>query len=110
GDATRPDDTRQVCAGASHVYQCTNAPDYHRWPEQFPPLHRGILAGAAAGGAKLIVMENLYMYGPHHGAPMTEVTPLRGRGSRSTTRRLMTEELFAAHRAGQVRATSLPAS
>jgi nucleoside-diphosphate-sugar epimerase len=110
GDATRPDDTRQVCAGASHVYQCTNAPDYHRWPEQFPPLQRGIMAGAAAADAKLIVMENLYMYGPHSGEPMTEATPLLGRGSRSTTRRLMTEELFAAHRAGQVRAVSVRAS
>src|SRR5207237_1149089 len=88
---------------------CTNAPDYHRWPQQFPPLQRGILAGAAAAGAKLIVMENLYMYGPHGGAPMTEATPLRGHGSRSTTRRLLTEELFAAHRAGQVRAVSLRA-
>jgi nucleoside-diphosphate-sugar epimerase len=110
GDATRPDDTRQVCAGASHVYHCANAPDYHRWPEQFPPLQRGIMAGAAAAGARLIVMENLYMYGPHGGAPMTEATPLRGHGSRSTTRRLLTEELFAAHGAGQVRATCVRAS
>jgi nucleoside-diphosphate-sugar epimerase len=110
GDATHPEDTRQVCVGASHVYQCTNAPDYHRWPQQFPPLQRGVLAGAAAAGAKLIVMENLYMYGPHGGEPMTETTPLRGHGSRSTTRRLMTEELFAAHRAGHIRAVSVRAS
>jgi nucleoside-diphosphate-sugar epimerase len=99
-----------VCAGATHVYNCTNAPDYHRWPEQFPPLQRGVLAGAAAAGAKLIVMENLYAYGPHGGAPMTEATPLRGHGPRSTTRRRMTEELFAAHRAGRVRAVSVRAS
>jgi nucleoside-diphosphate-sugar epimerase len=110
GDATHPEDTRRVCAGASHVYSCVNAPDYHRWPEQFPPLQRGVLAGAAAAGAKLIVMENLYMYGPHDGVPMTEGMPLRGHGSRSTTRRMLTEELFAAHRAGQVRATSVRAS
>jgi nucleoside-diphosphate-sugar epimerase len=110
GDATNTDDTRRVCAGASHVYNCTNAPDYHRWPEQFPPLQRGVLAGAAAAGAKLIVMENLYMYGSHGGAPMTEATPLRGHGSRSSTRRMLTEELFAAHRAGQVRAVSVRAS
>jgi nucleoside-diphosphate-sugar epimerase len=110
GDATRPDDTRQVCLGATHVYHCANAPDYNRWPQQFPPLQRGILAGAAATGAKLIVMENLYMYGPHGGVPMTETMPRRGHGSRSTTRRLLTEELFAAHRTGQVRATSVRAS
>jgi nucleoside-diphosphate-sugar epimerase len=110
GDATDPADARQVCAGASHVYNCTNPVDYQRWPEQFPPLQRGVLEGAAAAGAKLIVMENLYMYGPHGGVPMTETMPLRGRGSRSTTRVRMTEELFAAHRSGKVRVASVRAA
>jgi uncharacterized protein YbjT (DUF2867 family) len=30
GDATDPDDARQVCARASHVYNCSNPVDYHR--------------------------------------------------------------------------------
>lgn len=106
GDATDPASTREGCRGATHVYSCTNPRDYHRWPDQFPPLQRGVLAGASASGAKLIVMENLYMYGPHGGAPMTEATPMRGRGLRSTTRIRMTEELWAAHRRGEVRAVS----
>lgn len=110
GDATNPADTKQSSAGASHVYNATNPVDYHRWPEQFPPLQRGVLEGAAAAGAKLIVMENLYMYGPHGGAPLMESMPMRGKGSRSTTRVRMTEELFAAHAAGKVRAASVRAS
>jgi len=110
GDATNPADTKQASAGATHVYNCTNPVDYHRWPEQFPPLHRGVLEGAAANHAKLIVMENLYVYGPHRGAPMTETMPMHGRGSRSTTRVQMTRELFAAHRSGKVRVASVRAS
>jgi nucleoside-diphosphate-sugar epimerase len=110
GDATDPADAQRVCAGATHVYNCTNPTDYHRWPEQFPPLQRGVLAGAAANGAKLIVMENLYMYGPHGGVPMTEATPMNGHGSRSSTRVQMTEELFAAHRSGKVRVASVRAA
>jgi nucleoside-diphosphate-sugar epimerase len=110
GDATDPADARRACASATHVYNCTNPVDYHRWPEQFPPLQRGVLEGAAANGAKLIVMENLYMYGPHGGAPMTESTPMNGHGSRSSTRVQMTEELFAAHRSGKVRVASVRAS
>jgi nucleoside-diphosphate-sugar epimerase len=110
GDATDPANARQVCAGATHVYNCTNPVNYQRWPEQFPPLQRGVLEGAGANDAKLIVMENLYMYGPHSGAPMTEGMPLNGRGSRSTTRVQMTEELFAAHRSGKVRVASVRAS
>lgn len=110
GDATDPADARRACAGATHVYNCTNPRDYHRWPEQFPPLQRGVLAGATAAGAKLIAMENLYLYGPHDGAPMTEEMPQRGAGPRSTTRREMSGELFAAHRSGQVRAATVRAS
>jgi nucleoside-diphosphate-sugar epimerase len=110
GDATDPADAQRACAGATHVYNCTNPADYHRWPAQFPPLQRGVLAGAAANGAKLIVMENLYMYGPHGGVPMTETMPMNGHGSRSSTRVQMTEELFAAHRSGKVRVASVRAS
>jgi nucleoside-diphosphate-sugar epimerase len=110
GDATDPRSTRATSTGASHVYNCTNAPDYHKWPVQFPPLQRGILEGAAANDARLIVLENLYMYGPHGGVPLSEELPLRGVGLRSTTRRLMTEELWAAHRSGKVQALSARAS
>jgi nucleoside-diphosphate-sugar epimerase len=110
GDATDPASTVEGCRGASHVYNCTNPADYHRWPQQFPPLGTGVLEGAAAHDAKLIVMENLYMYGPHAGIPMTEDMPMRGRGSRSTTRKQMTEQLWDAHRSGKVRATSVRAS
>lgn len=110
GDATDPADARRACAGATHVYNCTNPVDYQRWPEQFPPLQRGVLEGAAANNAKLIVIENLYMYGPHGGVPMTEALPLNGRGSRSSTRVQMTQELFAAHRSGRVRVASVRAA
>lgn len=110
GDATNPQDTVRLCEGATHVYNCTNAPDYHRWPEQFPPLQEGVLAGAAASGAKLIVLENLYMYGPHDGKPMTEEMPMRATGPRGRTRKLMSEALFAAHRAGKVRVAVARAS
>lgn len=110
GDATDPASCRRACQDATHVYNCTNAPDYHKWPQQFPPLQAGVLAGAASAGAKLIVMENLYMYGPHGGAPMTEDTPLHGSGPRSSTRKQMTRDLFAAHERGEVRAVSGRAS
>lgn len=110
GDATDATATRQLCVGATHVYNCTNPVDYHRWPEQFPPLQAGVLEGAAANDARLIVMENLYMYGPHKGILMTESMPMRGKGPRSDTRREMTEALFAAHRSGRVRVATVRAS
>lgn len=49
-DATDPRSTAAACAGATVVYNCTNAADYHRWPEQFPPLQHGVLEGARQSG------------------------------------------------------------
>ena len=66
GDATSPAFCRAVCAGAEVVYFCLNAP-YDRWAEELPPLQEAVLAGAEASSSKLVVLENLYMYGPHDG-------------------------------------------
>lgn len=90
GDATDKTFTLEASAGASVVYNALNPP-YHRWPELFPSLQAGVIEGAAAAGAKLVAMENLYMYGP-------------------TGRRAMTEDLpFAADtRKGEVRARIRP--
>ena len=66
GDAYNPDFTRSVSKGAVVVYQCAQ-PAYQLWVKQFPALQVAILEGAAATGAKLIVAENLYMYGNMHG-------------------------------------------
>jgi uncharacterized protein YbjT (DUF2867 family) len=50
GDATDPAFTTAVCVGATAVYFCLNAANYAHWVDEFPPLQRGVLAGAAAAG------------------------------------------------------------
>ena len=109
GDATDPAFTREVSAGASVVYNALNPP-YHRWPELFPSLQAGVLEGAAAAGAKLVAMENLYMYGPTGGRPMKEDLPYAADTRKGEVRARMSEELFAAHEEGKVRATAGRAS
>ena len=74
GDASKKSFTREVSAGASVVYNALNPP-YDKWPELFPALQAGVIAGAAASGAKLVAMQNLYMYGPTAGMPLTEDLP-----------------------------------
>jgi len=102
GDATDPSFTTAVTAGAEVVYFCLDAPDYHRWPEQFPPLQAGVLAGARAVEARLVVLENLYGYGPVGGRALEESLPLAATSAKGRTRATMTEELLAAHRRGEV--------
>jgi nucleoside-diphosphate-sugar epimerase len=101
GDATDPATTRDLCRGAAVVYNCTNPP-YTKWPDLFPPLQAGVLAGAASAGARLVVMENVYMYGPTGGRPLTEDLPYAATTRKGRVRAKMAEELLAAHQAGRV--------
>ena len=102
GDASSPAFTTRVCAGSDVVYFCLNATNYDRWSEEFPPLQRGLLAGAASAGARLVVLDNLYAYGPPQGRPLVETMAANPTSSKSGTRAAMTEELLAAHAAGEV--------
>jgi nucleoside-diphosphate-sugar epimerase len=102
GDASDPASTRAICQGAAVVYNSTNPP-YTQWPQLFPALQAGVLEGAAAAGAKLVVMENLYMYGPTGGKTLTEDLPFHPTPRKGATRAKMAQDLMAAHKSGKVR-------
>ena len=102
GDATDPEFARQVAADADTVYFCLNAPHYHRWANEFPPLQHAVLDAAKAADAKLVVLENLYMYGPNSG-PLRETTPLSPTSAKSRTRATMSVQLLDAHHRGEIR-------
>ena len=71
GDAAHPVFAARASEGAAVVYQTMNPP-YHQWSAQFPALQAGVLAAAEATGARLVSMENVYMYGRPAGRPLTE--------------------------------------
>ncbi len=75
GDAANLATVRELSAGAAAIYNCTHAP-YERWPEVLPRLQENMIEGAATTGAKLVVIDTLYLYGPTGGRPMTEETAL----------------------------------
>src|SRR5918995_6295402 len=102
GDAADPTFTRKVSAGASVVYFALNPP-YDKWPELFPALQAGVLEGAASAGAKLIAVENLYMYGPTGGRPLTEDLPYAANTHKGAVRARMSRELLEADASGKVR-------
>ena len=102
GDATDPAFTTRVSTGADAVYFCLNATNYAQWTSEFPPLQRGVLAGAEAAGARLVVLDNLYAYGPTGGRPLVETMQERPSSAKAATRAAMTAELLQAHAAGRV--------
>ena len=102
GDATDPDFTTRVCTGADVAYFCLNAVGYGRWEQEFPPLQAAVLTGAANAGTRLVVLDNLYAYGPPHGRDLVESMAANPTSAKASTRAAMTEELLEAHRAGRV--------
>lgn len=98
-DLSDPVQARRACQGAAVVYHCAN-PAYHTWPQTLLPLADGVLAGAADAGARLVVMDNLYMYGPPQG-PMAETHPRAATGMKGRLRIQMEEHLLRAHAQGR---------
>ncbi len=102
GDVSDPGFTSNVARGAAVLYQCLNPP-YTKWPDLFPPLQASLVEAATAAEAKLVSFENLYMYGPTGGAPLTEDLPYAATGAKGRVRAQMAEDLLASHEAGKVR-------
>jgi nucleoside-diphosphate-sugar epimerase len=102
GDAADPGFTTRVAAGSDVVYFCLNATNYGCWPEEFPPLQDAVLAGAEASGARLVVLDNLYTYGPTDGGDLVETLPAHPCSAKAATRAAMTDQLLAAHHAGRL--------
>jgi nucleoside-diphosphate-sugar epimerase len=107
-DATSTDELVDAIAGADVVFQCAQ-PAYHRWVEEFPALQRAVVGACERVGASLVVVENLYGYGPVDG-PMTETTPMRPTTRKGAVRAQMWQELETAHAGARVRVAAVRAS
>ena len=95
----------ELTQGAKVVYQASQPP-YHQWVEKFPLLQKSILDGLTGSGAKLVMVENVYMYGDTHGQPMTEEAPYQAHTRKGRVRAEISSAAFAAHKEGLLRVTA----
>lgn len=100
-DITDPAGASAAVAGASVVYMAAQPP-YHRWPQEFPAMLATVLDAVARVGAKLVMVDNLYMYGPGV-STMTEDLPEPGGTKKGDARAAMAATLRRAHDIGKVR-------
>lgn len=107
-DVLDTDRLASLLAGADAVYQASQ-PEYHRWPEEFPPMQNSIIEAASRSGSVLVVVENLYAYG-HVKGLMTEALPLSATTRKGRARAQLWRDLEAAHAAGRVKVTAGRAS
>ena len=108
-DATDADALSRLADGAAALFNCVNPP-YHRWATDWPPVGRAFLTAAERSGAVLVMIDNLYAFGPDSSMPMSEGDPMRAGGTKGKARADLARDLLAAHAAGRVRATLARAS
>jgi nucleoside-diphosphate-sugar epimerase len=96
------DAAKEVCRGAAVVYNCTNATSYAEQVEMVPRQQAGIIAGTVSAGAKLIIIDTLYLYGETHGKPMTEDTPHAATTRKGRMRAETAAKYLQAHQDGTV--------
>jgi nucleoside-diphosphate-sugar epimerase len=96
---------QKVTRGTKVVYQSAQPP-YHEWPEKFLSLQKSIIDSLTGSDAKLVLVENLYMYGNTDGKPMTEDTPYSAHTRKGRVRGEISRAAFEAHKQGHLRVTS----
>lgn len=101
GDVTDGENLKALCRDATVIYHCVNVP-YTQWSRQLLPIAHAVVAAAGAAGARLVVIDNLYMYGPPTG-PMTETTPRAAQGRKGRLRAQLEDYFLDVHRTGVVR-------
>ncbi|MBS2533831.1 NAD-dependent epimerase/dehydratase family protein [Catenulispora sp. NF23] len=107
-DATDSSRLIELTAGTAAVFNCA-MPPYNRWPSEFPPLARALLAAVERTGTDYVMLGNTYGYGPVDG-PVTEDLPMRPTSIKGHIRAQMWHEALDAYDAGRVRATEVRAS
>jgi nucleoside-diphosphate-sugar epimerase len=110
GDVTDRHFADEAASGAAVVYNCVNPPDYGRWEGVLEPLARAVRGAATRAGARLVVLDCLYMIGVPERSPFDEDTPMRPCSSKGELRAMLVEELFEAHRRGELEVSSGRAS
>ena len=111
GDAADPSFCVEAARGATTVYHCMNPPyDARIWADLIPRYMNNLIAASARTGARLVVLDNLYMLGRPRGRALNEDTPMEPCSRKGEIRARAAQHLFEAHRRGDVIATSGRAS
>ncbi len=85
-DLYDPASTRIACVGAEVVVLAASPP-YHAWAGNFERMVDTVLDAVAGVGARLVFVDNLYMYGPADG-PISEASPEHATGKGALRRDL----------------------
>jgi len=105
-DLLNKDQARRAVAGSSHVYLCVGLP-YRAavWQRDWPQLMDNVLQACRETGARLIFLDNVYMYGPTPlQVPFEETHPQEPPTAKGRARKETADLLLQASARGEVQA------
>ena len=105
-DLLQPYEAQRALEGSTHVYLCVGLPYSAKvWKRDWPVLMRNVIAACKAYGARLIFLDNVYMYGPAPlQVPFDESHPQRPVSKKGEARKATLDLLQNAMDAGDVQA------
>jgi nucleoside-diphosphate-sugar epimerase len=98
--------TSDACKGATHIYLCAGlAYSTPIWQRDWPRIMGNVIAAAEATQAKIIFVDNIYMYGPPPlRQPITEDHPQEPTSQKGKVRKEIAAQLLKAHKDGKAQA------
>ena len=100
---------RDAVEGARQVVVAIGFPYYGEvWRKAWPPAMENLIEACAAHRARMVFMDNLYMYGPRR-QPLREDTPLADFGIKPAVRASITRIWMSASAAGRLQVAALRA-
>lgn len=105
-DLLDPHQARDAVSGSTHVYLCVGLPyKASVWMSDWPRLIRHIIDACREADARLIFLDNVYMYGPPPlRVPFTEEHPQEPATAKGRARKLTADLLLQAMARNEVRA------
>ncbi|NBC09692.1 MAG: NAD-dependent epimerase/dehydratase family protein [Bacteroidetes bacterium] len=102
----QPYEAQRAIEGSTHVYLCVGLPYSAKvWKRDWPVLMRNVIAACNAHGARLIFLDNVYMYGPAPlQVPFDESHPQQPVSKKGEARKATLDLLQNAMDAGEVQA------
>lgn len=104
GDAGDPAFATEAARGAVAIYHCMNPPYFaDAWTRELPRFASALAAAAGRAGARLVVLDNVYLLGRPSGRPLDEDSPVAPCSRKGEIRARVNEQLMAAHERGDAR-------
>lgn len=102
----------EAIAGASAIIAAINPPHYDAtvWADTLPRLHTSLIAGAIGTGARLVLLDSLYLYATNSAAPLAPDSPQTPSTKKGQIRKHTADMVVQAQQTRNLRATVLRAS